>query len=194
MRTEYFENLDTYENLEAHKQAVLNNADQEDRLLIQKAIDIVEKYHNTERTLYAGNYNRHPVRVARILIEELGLKSTNAILIALCHDLGEWTDYKIQLLEHEFNSKVKEGVEILTWKKNDTWDIFFKKIVDTGNIDLIKIKIADKLDNNRSAAFSGSIEEKKKMKEKTELILLPFLEKNFPEYLSKFKKSLLALA
>lgn len=194
MHTEYYTNLDTYEDLEAHKSVVLSNINQEDKAVIEKAIEIVEKYHDTPRTLYTGNYNRHPIRVARILVEEFGVKNTNAILIALCHDLGEWTTYDIKDLEKEFSIDVKNGVESLTWNQNDTWETFFQNIVSTGNDDLIKVKMADKLDNNRAAAFSNNEEEKKKARDKTELILRPFIEKRFPQYWDKFEKSLSALA
>lgn len=193
MQTEYYRNLDTYEDLEAHKSVVLNNVERRNRALIEKAIKIVEHYHNIPRTLYEGNYNRHPIRVARVLIEEFGVMNTNAVLIALCHDLGEWTKYDVRDLEKEFGIDVKNGVDTLTWNQTDTWESFFQKIVSTSNDDLIKVKMADKLDNNRSAVFSDSGEEKKKARDKTELVLRPFVEKQFPEYWSKFEKSLQAL-
>ncbi len=190
MQPEYYKNLETYEDLDAHKSAVLNNIDAKDKKIIEKAIKLVEKYHNTSRTLYPGNYNRHPLRVARILLEEFGIKNTNAILIALCHDLGEWTNYNIEDLEKEFNAQVKNAVTILTWNKNDSWDNFFQKIITTDNKNIINVKMADKLDNNRAAAFSNSAEEKRKAINKTELILKPFIEKEYPLYWSIFEKSL----
>jgi (p)ppGpp synthase/HD superfamily hydrolase len=193
MHMEYYTNLETYEDLQAHKLAVLSNIGQKDKVLVEKAIELVEKHHNTPRTLYAGNYNRHPVRVARVLIEEFGVKNINAVLVALCHDLSEWTSYDVNGLEEEFGMEVKNGVEALTWNQNDTWEKFFQKIVATGNNDLIKVKMADKLDNNRAAVFSNNLEEKKKARDKTELILRPFIEKHFPEYWDKFENSLLAL-
>lgn len=193
MQTEYYKNLDTYEDLEAHKSVVLNSVDPKDKPLVERAIQIVEKYHDTPRTLYKGNYNRHPIRVARVLIEEFGVRNKNAVLIALCHDLGEWTKYDVKDLEGEFGIEVKNGVEALTWNQNDTWESFFQKIISTGNDDLIKVKMSDKLDNNRAAAFSDDEEEKKKAKDKTELIMRPFVERQFPEYWGKFEKSLQAL-
>ncbi len=188
----YYKNLDAFEDLAAHKSVVLNAFEQKDRVLVEKAIQIVEKYHDTPRTLYKGNYNRHPVRVARILVEEFGLKSVRAVLIALCHDLGEWSEYDVKNLENEFGADVKGGVDALTWDQNDTWETFFQSIVATGSDDLLKVKMADKLDNNRAAAFSDQ-KEKLKAKEKTELVMRPFIEKNFPEFWKKFEESLRAL-
>lgn len=189
---EYYKNLATYEDLEDHKSVVLTLIEQKDKLLVEKAIKIVEEYHNTPRTMYEGNYNRHPIRVARILLEEFGVKHTSTILIALCHDLGEWSNYAIENLEHEFGTDVKSGVEILTWSPSETWETFFQSIVSTGSEELLKVKLADKLDNNRSAFFSDS-KHQQKAKEKTELIVKPFVENHFPEYWEKFAESLQVL-
>ncbi|MGB4942780.1 MAG: hypothetical protein WBO92_01580 [Candidatus Moraniibacteriota bacterium] len=193
MQEQYYKSLETYEDWGAHKSAVLSMIEEQDREVVEQAIGIVEKYHNTPRTLYTGNYNRHPVRVARILLEEFDVKDARAVLIALCHDLGEWSEYDVKNLENEFGADVKSGVETLTWNAGDTWDSFFQRIVATKNDDLIKVKMADKLDNNRSALFSSEAE-KKKAREKTEKILRPFVEKNYPDYWKKLEESLRALA
>jgi guanosine-3',5'-bis(diphosphate) 3'-pyrophosphohydrolase len=187
---QYYKKLDTHEDLEIHKSVVLDAIDQKDKSLVEKAIKIVVEYHNTPRTMYEGTYNRHPIRVARILLEEFGVKDTNAILIALCHDLGEWSDYDVDKLEKEFGADIKAGVEALTWSPHETWETFFQSIVSTGDEDLLKVKMADKLDNNRAALFSDD-KHKQKAKEKTELIVRPFIEKRFPEYWKKFEESLL---
>lgn len=192
LMNEYYKNLATYEDLEAHKSVVLDAIDHKDKSLVDKAIKIIEEYHNTPRTMYEGTYNRHPIRVARILLEEFGVKDTKAILIALCHDLGEWSDYDVDNLEKEFGADIKAGVEALTWSPNETWETFFQSIVSTGNENLLKVKMADKLDNNRSAFFSDD-KHKQKAKEKTELVVRPFIEKRFPEYWKKFEESLLPL-
>lgn len=194
MQVEYYKNLDTYEDLEEHKNVVFSNTKEKDKALVEKAVKIVEEYHNTPRTLYEGNYNRHPVRVARILIEEFGVRDTNAVLIALCHDLGEWTKYDVKDLELEFGVDVMRGVEALTWNQNDTWDSFFQKIVSIGDDNLIKVKMSDKLDNNRSAVFSDNGAEREKARSKTLVVMRPFIEKHFPEYWNLFEKSLKALA
>ena len=188
----YYKSLDTYEDLNDHKSVVLSMVEHKDKMLVEHAIKIVEEYHNTPRTLYNGNYNRHPVRVARILLEEFAVKNTKAVLIALCHDLGEWSEYDVENLENDFGADVKAGVDALTWNQTDTWESFFQSIVLTGDDTLLKVKMADKLDNNRAAIFSDN-KHKQKAKEKTELIVRPFVEKHFPQYWRKFEESLEAL-
>ena len=181
--------LDSFEDWDAHKSVILHTVKNSPEP-IERAIAIVEKWHNTPRTLYVGNYNRHPLRVARILVEEFEVTNPKTLLIALCHDLEEWSEYNMEELEKEFGTDVKAGVALLTWKEQDTWGTFFQKITNSKNKDLIKIKIADKLDNNRAAAFSNSLSEKQKARDKTELILRPYIEKTFPQCWKKFEESI----
>lgn len=185
----YYRALDTFEDWEKHKSFVLGKAGKEYEL-IERAIEIVQKYHDKPRTLYKGTYNRHPLRVARILLEEFSVTNPKTVLIALCHDLGEWTDYEIPNLKKEFGDDVFTGVEALTWKEGETWDAFFYNVVKMNDRDLLKVKLADKLDNNRGAAFSSNITEKEKARNKTEKVVRPFIEEHFPEYWAKFEESL----
>ncbi len=148
---------------------------------VKNALNIVEKYHDQPRRVGKGNYNRHPLRVARILAEELRITDETAILIALCHDLGEWSDYDIADLKNEFGSAVYDGVSVLTWDQKGDWSDFVARSEKSNMPNLMAIKIADKLDNNRAIALSGSADEKQKAKEKTLQTLLPLVEKYHPE-------------
>ncbi len=176
----YFHDLETYEDWDANVEALEARAGFFDGNL-EKALEIVKKYHDQPRTFTKGNYNRHPVRVARILTEELGVIDESSILIAPCHDLGEWSDYNIADLKNEFSNGVYEGVCVLTWDQKGEWSDFVDSIVSSNIKNLIAIKIADKLDNNRAIALSGSDEEKQKAKEKTLKTILPVMKKYHPE-------------
>lgn len=182
----YYSCLNSFEDWDDNYNVVTNlvNGDSQ----IEKAIKIIKKYHNQNRYLYKGIYNRHPLRVARILLEEFKLNDVNSILIALCHDLGEWSDYDIEYLKKEFNLEVYNGVKVLTWDKNKDWNLFVEKIIKTDNQNLIQIKIADKLDNNRGLVFSDSLKEKAKTKKRTNLIIRPIIERYYPGYWVKFKE------
>lgn len=186
---EYYRDLETYEDWDSHKAVILSMVPAQDQVQVERAIQIVEEFHDTPRTMYPGNYNRHPLRVARILLEEFRVTNSHAVIIALCHDLGEWSEYDVAQLENEFGSEIKAGVDMLTWNVNDTWETFFQNIIATGNDDLIKVKMADKLDNNRAALFSDKKHQEKAI-EKTQSIVRPFVEKHFPQYWSKFEASL----
>lgn len=110
----YFHNLETYEDWDANLHAL------EVRIgaatpKVKEALELVKTYHDQPRMFTKGNYNRHPLRVARILAEEFNITDEKSLLIALCHDLGEWSDYDIESLKTKFGPEVYEGVRALTW-------------------------------------------------------------------------------
>ncbi len=152
----YFHHLETFEDWEANL-AALESKLGSLSIKVKKALKIVEKYHDQPRMFTKGSYNRHPLRVARILAEELNITDETSILIALCHDLGEWSDYDITNLKREFGKDVFKGVETLTWDQKGEWSDFVDSIVKSNIKNLTAIKIADKLDNNRASALSGTM-------------------------------------
>ena len=185
----YFYDLKTYEDWDVNVGALENKIGVlSDK--VKKALEIVEKYHNQPRMFTEGNYNRHPLRVARVLAEELNVIDENSILIALCHDLGEWSDYDIIDLKEEFGDIVYEGVKTLTWNQEGEWSDFVDSIVNSKVKNLIAIKISDKLDNNRAVALSGNMEAKEKARNKTINIIMPLVKKYHPEMLDAYSKSL----
>lgn len=188
----YFNDYEEFEDWDANATALetaLGGLSQN----IKKALAIVETYHNQPRTVGAGNYNRHPLRVARIVAEELQITNEETILIALCHDLGEWSTYNIENLKNEFGNEVYEGVQALTWDQKEKWSDFVERIVNSNIRNLIAIKIADKLDNNRAIALSGNAEAKQKAKTKTIETILPLVEKYFPQMKNTYDESLARL-
>ena len=188
----YFDNLDEFESWKTHV-GVLTSCFGLNNSKINKAIEIVEEYHNQARIIGEGNYNRHPLRVARILIEEMKIIDENSVLIALCHDLGEWSDYDVRQLNEEFGGRVFQGVNVLTWNQEGEWAAFVAKIVESNIENLLTIKIADKLDNNRAIALSGDSEDKLKAKNKTIKTILPLVEKYYPSMLNAYREVLICL-
>lgn len=185
----YYNTLQSYEDEHAHKTFVLEQCKESSILL--EAFTIIEKYHDQPRYFWRGKYYTHPTRVARILLEELEVTSLDAILIALCHDLGEWTNFPIKEIRSLFGDSVYHGVQLLTWnKKEDTWATFVSKIVESKTPFLIKIKLADKLDNNRGIIFSDNLKEKEKAMTKTIDIIQPIALKYHPKLWTLFETSL----
>ena len=185
----YFDDLKKFEDWDAHV-AVLEAKAGPLSGRVRKALEIVERYHDEPRRLTKGNYSRHPLRVARILAEEIGVIDETSILIALCHDLGEWSKYNIENLKREFGPEVYEGVRALTWDQNGPWSGFVERIVSSPIKNLIAIKVADKLDNNRAVALSGGEDEKIKAKNKTREVMIPLVEKHYPAMLEAYNKTL----
>lgn len=176
----YFHDLETYEDWDGNFRALGARIGFVSER-VREAVELVKKYHDQPRMFTQGNYNRHPLRVARILAEELDVTNETSILIALCHDLGEWSDYDIRTLKTKFGSEVYEGVRALTWDQKGEWSDFVSSIVNSNIKDLVAIKLADKLDNNRASALTGTVEDKEKARQKTEKVILPLVEKFHPE-------------
>lgn len=188
----YYHNLDSFEDWDAHM-ITLGSKLRSLSEKVKKAIRIVETHHDQPRIFTQGNYNRHLLRVARILAEEMNVIDETTILISLCHDLGEWSTYDIKNLSTEFDEEVYKGVKVLTWDQKGNWSDFVDSIAKSNIKNLVQIKIADKLDNNRALALSRSSEEKQKAIEKTKNSILPLVQNYCPEMRTAYDEVLLRL-
>lgn len=131
----------------------------------RKKIDIITKAYNFARQAHKGvrrlsgePYILHPIAVAQIACEEMGLGSTS-ICSALLHDVVEDTDYTVEDIENIFGPKIAQIVDGLT---KISGGIFgeqasaqaenFKKLLlmMSDDIRVILIKICDRLHNMRT--------------------------------------------
>ena len=67
--------------------------------LITRAYQLAKSAHHGVRRLSGEPYMMHPLSVARIVVNEIGLGSTS-ICAALLHDVVEDTDYTVEDIEH----------------------------------------------------------------------------------------------
>ena len=126
--------------------------------IITKAFNFAREAHKGVRRLSGEPYIMHPIAVAQIACEEMGLGSTS-ICAALLHDVVEDTDYTVEDIENIFGSKIAQIVDGLT---KISGGIFgdrasaqaenFKKLLLTMSDDIrvILIKICDRLHNMRT--------------------------------------------
>ena len=126
--------------------------------IITKAFNFARQAHKGVRRLSGEPYIMHPIAVAQIACEEVGLGSTS-ICAALLHDVVEDTDYTTEDIENIFGAKVARIVDGLT---KISGGIFgeqasaqaenFKKLLLTMSDDIrvILIKICDRLHNMRT--------------------------------------------
>ena len=126
--------------------------------VITKAFNFARQAHKGVRRLSGEPYILHPIAVAQIACEEVGLGSTS-ICAALLHDVVEDTDYTTEDIENIFGAKVAQIVDGLT---KISGGIFgdqasaqaenFKKLLLTMSDDIrvILIKICDRLHNMRT--------------------------------------------
>lgn len=126
--------------------------------IIKRAFAFARKAHEGVRRRSGEPYIMHPIAVARIVSQEIGLGSTS-ICAALLHDVVEDTDYTVEDLENLFGHKIASIVWGLT---KISGGIFgdqaslqaenFRKLLLTMSEDIrvILIKIADRLHNMRT--------------------------------------------
>jgi len=126
--------------------------------IITKAFHFARQAHKGVRRLSGEPYILHPIAVAQIACEEVGLGSTS-ICAALLHDVVEDTDYTTEDIENMFGPKIAQIVDGLT---KISGGIFgeqasaqaenFKKLLLTMSEDIrvILIKICDRLHNMRT--------------------------------------------
>ena len=126
--------------------------------IITKAFNFARQAHKGVRRLSGEPYIMHPIAVARIACEEMGLGSTS-ISAALLHDVVEDTDYTVEDIENIFGSKIAMIVDGLTkisggifGDKASAQADNFKKLLLTMSDDIrvILIKICDRLHNMRT--------------------------------------------
>ena len=126
--------------------------------LITQAFNFAREAHKGVRRLSGEPYIMHPLAVAQIVSEEIGLGSTS-ICSALLHDVVEDTDYTIVDIENIFGPKIAQIVDGLTkisggifGDKTSSQVENFKKLLLTMSDDIrvILIKIADRLHNMRT--------------------------------------------
>ena len=126
--------------------------------IITKAFNFANQAHKGIKRRSGEPYIMHPIAVAKIVCNEIGLGSTS-ICAALLHDVVEDTDYTVEDIENIFGPKIAQIVDGLT---KISGGIFgdrasaqaenFKKLLLTMSDDIrvILIKIADRLHNMRT--------------------------------------------
>jgi GTP diphosphokinase / guanosine-3',5'-bis(diphosphate) 3'-diphosphatase len=150
----------------------------QDKHDIRRAYEIAVEAHSPQRRKSGEAYILHPIEVARICAEEIGLGAT-AIVAALLHDTVEDTTITLPDIKSAFGEKVEEIVNGLT-KLEKTYDSEspqaenIKKILGTLIVDvrIVLIKMADRLHNMRTL---GSMPQHKQLKiaAETEFIYAP---------------------
>ena len=129
----------------------------EETKLIRKAFDIALEAHKDMRRKSGEPYIYHPISVARICAEEMGLEPT-AIVCALLHDTVEDTHITLQDIEDLFGPTVRKIIDGLT-KIPEVFDENtsiqaenFRKMILTISDDfrVVLVKLADRLHNMRT--------------------------------------------
>lgn len=154
----------SYRNL---LKSIQSDLSKEDKDMIRQAYEIAVQAHAKQRRKSGEPYILHPIEVARICAEEIGLGPT-AIVAALLHDVVEDTDVTLDDIKVQFGEKISRIVDGLT-KLDSSYNAEnpqaenFKKVLSTLNSDVrvVLIKMADRLHNMRTL---GSMKRDKQLK------------------------------
>ncbi|MEE1102831.1 MAG: HD domain-containing protein, partial [Alistipes sp.] len=149
---------------------------EEDRNFIKRAFFLAKEAHQGVRRRSGEPYFLHPIAVAQIVVDEIGL-GVKSVVAALLHDVVEDTDYTVEDMEHIFGHKIATMVDGLT-KMSGVFNTdtskqaeYFRKVLLTlsDDVRVILIKIADRLHNMRTL---GAMPQNKQIKITGETIYL----------------------
>ena len=148
----------------------------EDWNFIKRAFFLAKEAHEGVRRRSGEPYLLHPIAVAKIVIDEIGL-GVKSVVATLLHDVVEDTEYTVEDMERIFGPKIASMVDGLTKMAGvfnaDTSEQaeYFRKVLLTlsDDVRVILIKIADRLHNMRTL---GSMPMNKQIKITGETIYL----------------------
>lgn len=145
-----------------------------DKELVRNAFEMAVEAHKTMRRKSGEPYILHPLAVAKICVEEIGL-GVRSTICALLHDTVEDTDITLEDIQREFGNEIAKIVDGLTKISNvmgtntSQQAENFKKILLTLTDDprVILIKLADRLHNMRTM---DSMKREKQLKISSETV------------------------
>ena len=145
-----------------------------DKELLRTAFEMATNAHKTMRRKSGEPYIFHPIAVAMICVDEIGL-GVRSTICALLHDTVEDTDITLDDIKNEFGNEIAKIVDGLTkistvMSANSSQQAEnFKKILLTLTDDprVILIKLADRLHNMRTL---DSMKQEKQLKIASETI------------------------
>ena len=172
METEYYTAQESKDIAQAYKELLrvsYQALSDEDKKLIRKAFDMAVDAHKEQRRKSGEPYIFHPIAVARIVAQNIGLDATS-IAAALLHDVVEDTPITIENIAEIFGdtiAKIVKGLTKISDLSRDTDVSFqaenFRKMLLTLNDDVrvILIKIADRLHNMQTMDSMPSYKQQK---------------------------------
>ena len=142
--------------------------DEEQNKLIRKAFDIALDAHKDQRRKTGEPYIYHPIEVAKIVANEIGLGATS-IACALLHDVIEDSEYTYDDLKKIFGKNIADivngltKISVMNQQNISVQSENYRKLLLTLSEDfrVILIKIADRLHNMRTLESMHPAKQKK---------------------------------
>lgn len=177
------EELERREILRRYKnliRLISKTASREEKRQVRRAFTVAQKAHGGVRRKTGEPYIYHPMEVARIAGEDLGLGPT-AIVCALLHDVVEDTEYTLEDIRTIFDDRVAQIIDGLTkiegvfdYATNSIQAENFKKLLTTmgDDVRVILLKLCDRLHNMRT--LEAMREDKQlKIASETQMLYVP---------------------
>lgn len=123
---------------------------------IKDAFEMARDAHSPQRRKTGEPYILHPIAVARIAADELGL-GANPVIAAFLHDVVEDTEHSLDEIKSRFGDDVAFLVRVVTKQKKEKYELSkqldnFKQMLGSVQYDIraLLIKLADRLHNMRT--------------------------------------------
>ncbi len=150
-----------YRNLDAQREALQRLALEyfSDLGMIEKALELAERAHATQKRDDGDPYVIHPIRAARFLMEEMDEHNSDVVVAALLHDVVEDTTVTLEEVRDQFGGTVAALVDSVTRpraateieeEKRTSKPLMYQHTIEHGSQETIRIKAADIVDNMRS--------------------------------------------
>ena len=131
-----------------------------EKAIIRRAFEYARDAHEGVFRKSGEPYILHPLAVAKILVQEMGLEDTTIVVCALLHDVVEDTEIELEDIQREFGNKARDIIDGLTkisgqeigGRMNSQQAENFRKILLTisDDIRVVLVKLADRLHNMRT--------------------------------------------
>lgn len=175
---------DPYEDFEILKEQCIKSLVNPDLELISKAYfymvdECIDKYRKSGHKFYT-----HPLKVAIILMKEIGIADNHSVCAALLHDLVEDFEHiTVDTIREKFNEEIAflvdgvtkiKGVETRKLDKAETYAKIFISLIN--DVRVIIVKLADRLDNMRTLHYMSKGKQKE-ISEETLNFYTPFAQR-----------------
>ncbi len=168
------------------KNAVLKNNPNADESFLKKALDFAWDVHKNQKRDEGAPYILHPFSVALYLAEKMQIGDVEVIASALLHDVIEDGPHvNKEVLKNEFGEKVAGYVSLLSKNKVPGIDKSeirrnYHEKLKTAPVEVLRIKIADRLDNIRYLHKNPYREKIKRYVAETRKVYFPMAKDFFP--------------
>ncbi len=122
---------------------------------IEKAMRVAMQYHQGQTRIGEGGrrvpyYEEHVKKVYEILEQEVGIRDTPLLVMALLHDTLEDTRLTRAQIAESFGDEIARQVDFLTRRKGQPFEEYTNRLFREGDDRAIVVKLADRLHNLRT--------------------------------------------